>query len=1011
MPTATTKRYAITQRLSLSIWGLFLVLLLLLSALGYAALHLSAGKIVPLVLQQMVQLKAEASEKLFEQADDSVRRLRLALVQRLDAQATERSIPERFDRLFARSPDGLWRLRPDKVDPEHAPTLYLHAGAQGPDASTRLRAVVSYELLREQGPALVPPFFSVYMDFVEDGLMVYAHDIDWGGNADAQASNANYPTMRGADPARNPERTIFWTPVYLDQQAHTWMVSVIAPLDWQGRWVGTVGHDLSVQTLIDAVAAGEDGPSQQLIIDNTGHLIAHPQLRQRIAAADGRLDIASLNDPLLLQVQSLLAASPGGQGVERTADGSHWVAWSSIRGPGWYQVMLLPQAQVNQLLLLGLAILFGVGTVALLPGLWALREQLREQVTLPLEQLTQAVDALGQGQAPQRLPIHNHDEIGHLAQAFNTMAAELQQQRQLQTEHAQALEQQVQERTQALGRLHEERTRLLALLGAMDRGILFASAQGHVTYSNAQFLRLWGLAKDALSHSRAEGRVLAAITPQLQQGERFTQQLQHILAQPQENGHMALELHDGRSLQLDAYPVRDTHNHSMGRLWVCEDVTHKRRTTEQLLHLAEHDALTGLYNRSRFEQALERFFTTTGREPQPAALLCFDIDDFKYVNDTFGHQAGDQLLVRIASSVRAVVRQGDILCRLGGDEFAIFMPYASADDGEQLAAQVQQAIAQTPLHIAEQTLRLGSSLGLAHCPGDASDAQELLAHADAAMYQAKASGKNRISRYRADRDGSQAMVTRMAWSERIAQALTHGRLRLHYQGVYHAQTGELAHLEALIRMVDEADPTRLIPPAEFIGHAEKTNKILDIDRWVIRESVRVLATHPQLPALAINISGRSFDDPQLPAYISDELKAQGVRPQRLLVELTETSAISDLSDAERFIAALRHSGCSICLDDFGTGFASFAYLKQLRVDVLKIDGLFIRNLPQDRDNQAFVRSIIEVAHGMGKHTVAEFVEDEATLHMLQAMGVDMVQGYHLDKPQAEHPALAPRPAL
>jgi diguanylate cyclase (GGDEF)-like protein len=1004
-------RSALTRRLSLYIWGLFLVLLLLLSVLGYAALQLSAGTVVPLVLQKMVQLKAEASEKWFEQADDSVRRLRIALVRQLDANAANPTTPARFAHLFARSADGLWRLRPQWVDPEHAPTLYLHAGAQGPDASAQLRAVTSYELLRAQGPALVPPFFSVYMDFVEDGLMVYARDFDWGGNADAQASNANYPTMRGADPAHNPERKIFWTPVYLDQQAHTWMVSVIAPLDWQGRWVGTVGHDLSVQTLIDAVANTDDEPSQQLIIDADGHLIAHPQLRQRIAAADGQLQIASLGDPLLLQVQALLAHAPEGQGVGRTPDGSHWVAWARIKGPGWHQVMLLPQAQVHRLLLLGLAMLCGIGILALLPALWVLRAQLHRQVAAPLQRLAQAVDALGRGSHPSPLPASGADELGHLAQAFNTLAAELQQQRQLQTEHAQALQEQVQERTQALGRLHEERTRLLALLGAMDRGILFASAQGQVTYSNAQFLRLWGLAKDALSHTRTESYVLTAITPQLLQSERFTLQLQHILAQPQESGHMALELRDGRSLLLDAHPVRDTHSRPMGRLWVCEDVTHKRRTTEQLLYLAERDALTGLYNRNRFEQVLERFFAPSGRNPQPAALLCFDLDDFKYVNDTFGHQAGDQLLVRVASSVRAVVREGDVLCRLGGDEFAVFMPYATLAEGEQLAAQVLQAMAQTPLHIARQTLRLGGSLGLAHCPSDASDAQELLAHADAAMYQAKASGKNRISRYRADRDGSQAMVARMAWSERITQALEHDRLRLHYQGVYHAQTGELAHLEALIRMVDEADPEHLIPPAEFIGHAEKTNKILAIDRWVIRESVRVLATHPQLPALAINISGRSFDDPDLPAYIAGELQAQGVPPRRLLVELTETSAISDLGDAERFIAALRHSGCSICLDDFGTGFASFAYLKQLRVDVLKIDGLFIRNLPQDRDNQVFVRSIIEVAHGMGKHTVAEFVEDEATLHMLQAMGVDMVQGYHLDRPQAAHPALAPRPAL
>ena len=206
-------------------------------------------------------------------------------------------------------------------------------------------------------------------------------------------------------------------------------------------------------------------------------------------------------------------------------------------------------------------------------------------------------------------------------------------------------------------------------------------------------------------------------------------------------------------------------------------------------------------------------------------------------------------------------------------------------------------------------------------------------------------------------------------------------------------------------MVDEDNPEQLIAPGQFIGHAEKSGKILDIDRWVLRESIRLLAAHPRLPALALNISGRSLDDQDLPGFITEQLAAQGVAPERLLVELTETAAISDLGDAQRFIDALQRAGCTLCLDDFGTGFASFAYLKHLQARVLKIDGLFVRNLPREHDNQVFVRSIIEVAHGMGKLAVAEFVEDEQTLQLLQGMGVDMVQGYHLDKPRADHPGL------
>jgi len=845
---------SLIHRLSLTLWGLFLALLLLLSVLGYVALRLAADHVVPLAIRQWVQLKAQTNESLFVQADASVRRLRQTLVQRLDQAPPDTA--GRFDSLFARSPDGLWRVRPGRVDTENAPTLYLHDGPHGLSDSVRLRAVVSYELLREQGPALVPPFFSAYMDFVENGLMVYARGINWGGNADARASNANYPTMLGADPRRNPGRQVFWTPVYLDHQAHTWMVSAIAPLDWHGHWVGTLGHDVAIQTLIDSVAPPRPYAAvQQLIMDSRGDLIAHLQLRERIAAAQGQLQIAALQDPALEQVLRMVLAARTDAGTGRTPDGSQWVAWSRIRGPGWFQVNVLPEKRVDQWVLLCWLAMCAIGLLVLAPGLWLLRRRVDALVTRPLLRLTHAVDELGHGRIPQPIALGGPDELGRLANALDTMVAELAQQR------------------------------------------------------------------------------------------------------------------------------------------------------ERLTTLAECDALTGLHNRHYFEAELARFFRGGARAGQQGAVLLFDLDEFKYVNDTFGHFAGDAMLLRVAGETRALVRGTDSLCRLGGDEFAVFMPHATLDGALVLAERIVRTVGRMALEIEGQSLRLTASLGVAHYPDHGQGAEELVSHADMAMYQAKRLGKNRWNVYRSDRNAVQAMATRLAWNERIEHALERNLLRLHFQGVYRTSDGGMTHLEALVRMVDEADPAQCILPDQFIGHAEKSGKILDIDRWVVRESIALLAAHPRLPALAINISGRSFDDPDLPGFITTELARRGVAPKRLLVELTETAAISDLRDAERFIDALRHAGCTLCLDDFGSGFASFAYLKHLKVDMLKIDGLFIRNLPHDRDNQVFVRSIIEVARGMGKHSVAEFVEDEETLRLLREFGVDMVQGHHLDKPRSDHPAL------
>jgi EAL domain-containing protein (putative c-di-GMP-specific phosphodiesterase class I) len=274
-----------------------------------------------------------------------------------------------------------------------------------------------------------------------------------------------------------------------------------------------------------------------------------------------------------------------------------------------------------------------------------------------------------------------------------------------------------------------------------------------------------------------------------------------------------------------------------------------------------------------------------------------------------------------------------------------------------------------------------------------------------AMYQAKEAGKNAWRVYRSDLDTSFQMVSRLSWNDRILHALENRLMTLQFQGIYSTADRSLSHFEVLVRMRDKDDPQRMLMPGQFIPMAEKSGKIIDIDRWVLRESIEMLADSRSVPALAVNISGRSFDEPTLPQYIAEQLKRCGVSPRRLLVELTETSAVSDLHDAQRFIEALRQTGCGVCLDDFGTGFSSFAYLKHLQADAVKIDGLFIRNLPQDYDNQLFVKAIVSVARGLHKTTIAECVEDEATLQMLKEFRVDCVQGYHLEKPSGDHPLL------
>jgi diguanylate cyclase (GGDEF)-like protein/PAS domain S-box-containing protein len=561
----------------------------------------------------------------------------------------------------------------------------------------------------------------------------------------------------------------------------------------------------------------------------------------------------------------------------------------------------------------------------------------------------------------------------------------------------------IQRRLVALGQ--QEQARMTSLLSAMNIGILFEDIGNRVIYFNPAFRRIWLIPDTIDLAGRATGDVMSLSANVLARPDHFSRHILQVLGTHEVSDTFEIEMADGRVVTQLSYPVRDNDGRFIGRLWIYEDITRERQTAEQLIYLAERDSLTGLYNRHRFQEELTRMLADVERRQSRGSLLFFDLDEFKYINDTFGHRAGDSMLIRVAGEVHALVRRNEIISRIGGDEFAVLLPDANEAEAAHLAERIIRAIAQIPFRFEGQNLRLTTSLGIAHYPQHGANAEELVSHADAAMYQAKEAGKNAWRVYRHDLDASREMLHRLSWNERLGNALENDLLRLHFQGVYHAADGSLAHLEALVRMQDETDPARLIMPGHFIPAAEKTGKILDIDRWVIRESVALLKRLPRLPAIAVNISGRSFDEPTLPRYIAEQLSESGVLPTRLMVELTETSAVSDLHDAQRFIEALRQTGCRVCLDDFGTGFSSFAYLKHLKVDILKIDGLFIRDLPNDHDNQVFVKSIVDVARGMNKITVAEFVEDAETLAMLRVFGVDMVQGYHLDMPRANHPAL------
>lgn len=611
-------------------------------------------------------------------------------------------------------------------------------------------------------------------------------------------------------------------------------------------------------------------------------------------------------------------------------------------------------------------------------------------ITRHLTQLAHASAQVADGNFDVAVPVASTDEVGRLGRSFNAMAQALKQ-------RVTALEEGEARQRSLLGAAQEEQARLTTLLGAMHAGIVFVDTLGCVSYANARFAQLWGLPEEL------SGQSMHAIVPRMarQLVPEQASMIEATLAAGSSGRDEECELRtiDGRIVTQRGQPVLDG-TETLGHVWFHVDVT-AERITQQRAQQALHDPLTMLLNRRGLQEVLQANIARAARDQSQLALMFIDLDDFKNVNDLGGHRAGDDLLVTVARALSAQLRRGEIVARLGGDEFAVLCPNVGDGEAEGIAVRLMQATSTLRVPVPGQSISIGCSIGIAVYPGDAMSGEDLIACADTAMYQAKNGGKNAWARYRHDPEHSRAEAARVNWSARIHRALQNGRFVMHFQPVCHAQDMRVAHHEALIRMLGEDDDARLVLPGEFVPYAERSGAIRQIDRWVFAYCVETLAAHGSHRCIAANLSARSLEDTSFPSFLADLLHHHDVDPRRMLIELTETSAIGETEAARRFIHALRALGCSVHLDDFGSGFSSFAQLRRLDVDAVKIDGAFIRDLRSETSNRLFVASMIDIAHSLGKRVVAEHVEDAETLEALRSLRVDLVQGYLLGRPAAE----------
>lgn len=433
------------------------------------------------------------------------------------------------------------------------------------------------------------------------------------------------------------------------------------------------------------------------------------------------------------------------------------------------------------------------------------------------------------------------------------------------------------------------------------------------------------------------------------------------------------------------------------------EIAERRRYESELRYLADHDWLTGLLNRRRFREELDRELARAKRSKVSGAVLSIDLDSFKYVNDSQGHSVGDELIATVGALLARRVRRTDVLARIGGDEFAVILPEVTESEAELVADELLEAVrSELSFSAAGAPRPVTASIGIAvfSATSDLS-AEELLMEADMAMYDAKEAGRDRAAYYGDVDERQERMQARVTWGERIRQALADDRFTLVAQPILALNGDRHPRHEILVRMLGEDGD--LIPPAAFLAIAERMELIDRIDRWVARSTIRLLAREQRDGhelRLHVNVSPLSIVDDALPALIADELRSAGADGRGLCFEITETAAIRNMDQARRFAAQVADLGCEFALDDFGSGFASFYYLKHLPFDYLKIDGEFIRDLARNPTDQLVVKSISEIAHGLGKRTIAEFVGDSRTIELLERYGVDYAQGFHIGMPAA-----------
>jgi len=575
--------------------------------------------------------------------------------------------------------------------------------------------------------------------------------------------------------------------------------------------------------------------------------------------------------------------------------------------------------------------------------------------------------------------------------------------------------------------IEAERHRLAGILSSVGDGVYGVDQKGRITFMNPTAMSILGLKEDneiigTSSHSLFHyaddsGKMISPDTCMLHQSYQAGS---NIL-----NWQTSFWDSESRPVPVECTVLPLTiRNKLEGAVVAFRDITARKNMENELMWQAHHDALTKLYNRRYFEQHIEAEVARIKRSNEVSALLYIDLDRFKYINDTAGHAAGDQLLVEISQHLKTRLRDSDLLARLGGDEFALILTEINLRDIATAAESFREVFEQFNFNYEGKSYRIYASIGATVIDKNSISAGDVLANADIACHVAKNRGRNQIHIYRDDNDEKVIMSMQLGWSERLYHALENNGFQLVYQPILPvsevnidslpAEKGRLwndlrgstmngvVHYEVLIRYMSKSGES--IKPNSFLPTAERFGIMPQIDIWVLKRAIQKLAKlnrNGHRVTFTINISGETLEPERLVIVVKNLISKYNVDPRNLIFEITESSAIENIDSAKKLIIDLKEIGCQFALDDFGSGFSSFYYLKHLPVDFVKIDGQFVQNMVEDSSDRAIVASINDISHSFGKKTIAEFVETPETFRMLKELGVDLVQGYYVSSPVRE----------